>query len=619
MAESVDCECCSRNAAFQLSLCHALGFGVTYKSPECAKWLDRAGKTSNELADALTRIREAEPDAMILSRLAKLGYRTDLPSRYRQDGILSPAIENYRSMILARQRSLSSSHFSTIRLKGILIKLLRWNDQQQEAVDLALEMIDREELRPVDMMELKSNISLIYHELGKNELAESIERELLETYGSDQWRSDTTRLDSQTNLVDILTSRGMYEDARAVGQKTVHECSTELGTHHASTRAARRSLAAVCDICGELAEALRITEELVQSEEQYSKLDPIYPKLVEDVSRLGIFYYRLENYNSALSCYDRVKTWIKHNAENAVYAVNSVNNQATRLIRQGALSQAKSILEALLRECTEVLGLKSEETALVMGNLAFIYHSEKEWTKAEQLGRQVIDTRREVLGPSHHKTLTAMGNLRSLLVDQQKFGEALKVAKEELACRKSAADSTDEADIDATIIISGAFESVGAFEEAIGILDEARNATESRGPLQGVLRARALEAICYLQLGQVDKARRVLFTLLGRFQLPFKEDMTIFIPELLCLAKICLRRDCTVEAKQVLIAAGILSKKSTAVSDDVRDEVNDMALKYLVVKGAENTHLSLDPSVILSQLTEEEKDGVKRADEASAP
>ncbi|KID93272.1 Tetratricopeptide-like helical, partial [Metarhizium majus ARSEF 297] len=249
--------------------------------------------------------------------------------------------------------------------------------------------------------------------------------------------------------------------------------------------AARRSLAAVYDICGELAQALRITEELVQSEEQYSKLDPIYPKLVEDVSRLGIFYYRLENYNSALSCYDRVKTWIKHNAENAVYAVNSVNNQATRLIGRGALSQAKSILEALLRECTKALVEKSEETALVMGNLAFIYHSEKQWTKAEQLGRQVIDTRREVLGPSHHNTLTAMGNLRSLLVDQQKFGEALEVAKEELACCKSAADSVDEAGIDAIIIISGAFQSAGAFEEAIAILDEAPNATESRGPLQG--------------------------------------------------------------------------------------------------------------------------------------
>jgi len=335
MVETIDCECCCRNAAFQLSLCHALGFGVIQNEQECAKWLSRSEKTSNELADTLARIKEAEPDAGFLARLAKLGYRMDLPSRHRQDGILSLAIEKYRSMILARQRSLGPSHFSTIRLKGILIKLLRWNNQHRE--DFALEIIDKEELRPVDTVELKSTISLIYYELGENTKAESMEREILETYGSDQWRGDTSRLDSQINLVDILTARGQCEDARELGQKAVQECITELGIHHASTRAARRSLAAIYDMCGELAEALRTTEELVQSEEQYSKLEHINPKLVENVSRLGVLYYRLGRYDSALSCYDRVQGWIKRNVANAIYAVNSVNNQATKLIQQGAI------------------------------------------------------------------------------------------------------------------------------------------------------------------------------------------------------------------------------------------------------------------------------------------
>lgn len=579
MAENTDCECCCENAAFQLALCYSLGFGVTQNTEDSSRWLSRSKKTSDEMSAAIMQIKDAHPGAGFLLRLAGYGYRTDLPLRYREDGILSLAIKEYRSMIQARQRSLGPSHFSTQRLKGTLIYLLRWNNEYEEALDLAHDMIDNGKLEASDIMELKSNISLILHEIGNNTKAELIERELLNEYGSNQLAENTGRIDREIDLVGILTARGEHDEAIELGQKVLKDSIAILGTHHSSTRAARRTLASSYYRCGKLVEALHTTEELVQSEEQFSKLEHISPKIVEDVSRLGTLYYQLGRDDSAISCYAQVQEWIKRSIGNARYAANAINNLGTTLILRGDMSEAKTILEPLFNECHRLLGLKCEETALVMGNLAVVYHSEKDYAKAEQLERQVIDTRREVLGLSHPNTLTALGNHRALLLEQDKFDQALEVAREEVICVKSSPNISTEAVTDVTLTISIAFETAGAFENAISILEESICATEGGGPLQGACRVIVQRAICYIHLGQVDKGRETISILLETLQVPFKEDLNIFIPDLLRLAKTLLLRDCTVEAKQALNLALVLSQKSNTVTDHVFDQIKTMASK----------------------------------------
>ncbi|KUL90028.1 hypothetical protein ZTR_02801 [Talaromyces verruculosus] len=534
----------------------------TQNTEESSRWLSRSKKTSDEMSAAIMQIKDAHPDAGFL---------------LRKDGILSLAIKEYRSMILARQRSLGPSHFSTQRLKSMLIYLLRWKNEYEEALGLAHDMIDNGKLEASDIMELKSSISLILHKIGNNTKAELIERELLNEYGSNQLAENTGRIDREIDLVGILTARSEHDEAIELGQKVLKDSIAILGTHHSSTRAARRTLASSYYRCGKLVEALHTTEELVQSEEQFSKLEHISPKIVEDVSRLGTLYYQLGRDDSAFSCYAQVQEWIKRSTGNARYAANAINNLGTTLILRGDMSEAKTILEPLFNECHRLLGLKCEETALVMGNLAVVYHSEKDYAKAEQLERQVIDTRREVLGLSHPNTLTALGNHRALLLEQDKFDQALEVAREEVICVKSSPNTSTEAVTDVTLTISIAFETAGAFENAISILEESICATEGRGPLQGACRVVVQRAICYIHLGQVDKGRETFSTLLETLQVPFKEDLNIFIPDLLRLAKTWLLRDCTVEAKQALNLASVLSQKSNTVTDHVFDQVRTMA------------------------------------------
>jgi tetratricopeptide (TPR) repeat protein len=618
MAESVACQSCSKNAAFQLSLCYAFGFGVSQNDQECNAWLIRSGKEYSDITATIERIKQAEPDAAFLAGIAKIGYRTDLPSRYRQDGILPVAIDHYRSIIEARWRCFGPSHFSTLRLQGLLVKLLRWNNMQQEALELALEILEQGWLKkPADNVEMKSTVSLIYHELGDDFNAEAMEREVLNTYESEQWKGHTERLDSQSNLVDILISRGQYKDAIELGQSTVEECLAELGSYHTSTRASRRSLVAAHIRCGELTQAVRITEELVQSEEPKSKSDYVNPKLVEDVSILGLLYYRLDMIAPALRCYDRIQNWVEHNTANATYAVNSVNNQATKLIQQGAMKEAKVILENLLPECEKALGQETEETALVMGNLVFIYHSERNWEKAEPLGRAVIETRRLVLGPSHPNSITAMGNYRSMLLDQGKVTRAVEVANEEIECIREGKGSTNESIIDSILTIAGDFMTHKAFKETVVFLQRviAMKGAEPRDPQQRILQAMALQSICYLHIGMLDEARQAIFILLVSFQDPFKEHLNTFVPELLRLAKTCLSMNHLVEGEQVLVGATIISQKSTNLRDVVKDELKAVLSQYLERKGLESMQLSFNPYVVMDLSKQERRGGEQNFEE----
>ncbi|OCK89827.1 uncharacterized protein K441DRAFT_582627 [Cenococcum geophilum 1.58] len=65
-----------------------------------------------------------------------------------------------------------------------------------------------------------------------------------------------------------------------------------------------------------------------------------------------------------------------------------------------------------------------------MHNLASTYKNQGRWKEAEELGLQVMETRKKVLGAEHPSTLMTMHNLASTYKNQGRWKEA-----EELGCR----------------------------------------------------------------------------------------------------------------------------------------------------------------------------------------
>ena len=437
MADDKGCESCRQRAAFQLSLCCSIGFGSS-ASQDAEEWLHRSNRSMSDLAGAFDQLKSVRLDAAFLEGLAKLGYRYDLTSQYSSEGILDDAVDYYRRGVVARENVIGLNHSLTRRAKHILIHMLMKKGQLEEAWEVAVTLTKLDDLSLADQVAVNATMSHLWMELGDTEQAEATIRYLLEWFADGPERVHTERLDHQQDLVKLLLQRGEYDEALELAMKTAEECLRELGSSHSTTRRAKRCLAASYDALGQFQMAVEVNEDLTRQDHRALSGEELKPALVQDIARLGIEYYLLGREDAAKECYERIHNAVEQSNELAVYAVNAVNNCATRLLNRGDLEKATTILEALMQESSRVLGVESQETALVMGNLAHIYDSQMRWDKAETLERQVIQIRCLILGEKHRDTITAMGSLRYTLLAQKRYKEAADVAREEYACFNNA-------------------------------------------------------------------------------------------------------------------------------------------------------------------------------------
>ena len=162
------CRVCVHNAGMQLVFCRAVGYGTDHGIDKDMEYLERSGKTMVEVENAIQRIKnENKRSDVIMAQLAKQGYRHDFATLYTRDGVLSDAIEYYRRAVEKRRILFEPGHFSSLRLKGILLTLLRQNDQLHEGIELAREMAKEVlESNIQDQIEVKENLAHLLLELG---------------------------------------------------------------------------------------------------------------------------------------------------------------------------------------------------------------------------------------------------------------------------------------------------------------------------------------------------------------------------------------------------------------------------------------------------------------------
>ncbi|KIW71201.1 hypothetical protein PV04_03396 [Phialophora macrospora] len=612
MANSESCGVCAENAAFQLALCHRTGFGTQANEVQANEWLSKSEKGVADATAALQRTKESKEGAGTIATLAKLGYRNDLASRFRRDGILADAINYYRRTILTRQQLFGPTSFSTLRLQGILVDLLRWNDQSKEALGYALRMLQTtDDLALSDQVEIKTKLALVYSDLGDQQEAERITKELREIYSAGPESEHSERLENQQDYVKHLLRQKRFDDAIALAEKTLQDCEQELGPLHSSTRGAMRCLAASYHASGQLERATEIDEKLVRIQEGFVIGKKVNPKLVEDVSRMGVRYYQLGKQDSALDCYKKVQDLIDKDNEMAQHAVIGVNNYATELIRRDSLDLALTILDALLPKALEKLGHEHRESALIMGNLAYIHSQRGDLENAESLERQVAAVRQKRLGRSHHDTIIAMGNLRSTLLAQGKYEEAAEVGREECSAIDDRPDVSLAEKIDAARTVARALESGGAFAEALPFLMKEIDLMSKYPDANpgGPLSTMALAALCYSRMNRGDEARKLTVDILNRIARGASVDAEDFLTQMLHLAEKLLEQGYKLEVEQILAVAFAVSRQSDqqpSIAPDTKRKLANLLSRYLEQNGLREATIRFDPSILSPQTTDPE-------------
>lgn len=598
------CPVCVQNAALQLVFCHAIGFGIDHGIDKNAEYLARSGSTIVQVEEALQRIKNDDKRSdVIMANLAQRGYHHDFPTIYARDGVLSDAIDYYRRAVAKRKTLFDPAHFSTLRLQGILLSLLREDDRFEEAVEMALEMDEvASGLNVVDQIEIKQNLALLHASLGDLEKAEEWANAVSKMYADlPEGEKTTESLDNQQHLARILLQQGRFDDAISLAKLTLEDCQEELGDLHSSTIGVQRCLAQAYRASGQIKLAVETNKTLVSVEERLLTRSNIDPKLVEDISILGVQCYWANEIDTARQCYEKVHGLIKRDKAMAKHAVQAINNCATELIRQGDEKKAFVILDALLPETSSVLGPHSWEAALVMGNLAWLYTQDGIYDRAEEFERQVVKVRQETLGPSHQHTITALGHLRLTFLAQCKHDDAARVGEKGLEAVAGRENASISGIINAAETIATSLASAGAFSQALPFFESEMRLTDAdvNGISLTSLASMARTARCYLHLEKAGQAKEMTIAMLSRVPKVSSVDPEDLARQSLALAKEFLERECFPESEQLLVLALLLSQQSSSMPEALVADTRSTVKNYLDRRKLDALEVTFDPSKLL--------------------
>ena len=99
---------------------------------------------------------------------------------------------------------------------------------------------------------------------------------------------------------------------------------------------------------------------------------------------------------------------------------------------QGQLKPAEIRIEVAATIQTRLLGAEHPDTLASMSNLALVLRSQGRYDEAEQMHRQILQSKRKTLGDRHPDTLMSMANLTKILFNQGKHKEAEHMGQETL-------------------------------------------------------------------------------------------------------------------------------------------------------------------------------------------
>lgn len=562
--------------------------------------MSHSGRPSTDLHDVLQRIKGQDKKVPIMSDLREKGYSNDLADRYSQAGILYSSILLYRSMVKCRENLFGLGHGSTLRIRSILVDLLRWGGEFEDALVLALENYHHsgaDQVPFVDHLASKTRLARTYCEIGQVDVAEQLQREVLAGYDDDSYKDHAFRLNSQVFLAEILESKGMFKEAADLSEDAEKRCSAALGDFHPVYTSAIRILAQACDGMGDLEKAISKGEhvELLSSR----SLPKDHPVLIQDTATQGIRYYRNQNYNQAKEYYQKIQEAVERKPANATPAIRAATATALLLYQSGRADEAAKILEALISEAKKVLRLPDRHVASAIIALGKIYFDRGEYSKAEVIMCQALEADPPISEKLNRQALHAATTLAQCIAYQGRWIQSAQKDMETLLAVQKTPYLTESDEIGIITRAARSFIYARAWEEAIPLLEKEilwGKRQDEEKPIK-YLCALTLLAICYLRLGQPSRMLELVREVLDCLQTPFEEDPDELISCLVSLGKRCMENLSFDAAGQLFGGSALLAAGLPDVSQYAKQMVNSATAEFLA-RGRLQEELEFNPSIL---------------------
>lgn len=119
----------------------------------------------------------------------------------------------------------------------------------------------------------------------------------------------------------------------------------------------------------------------------------------------------------------------------AQYAT-SLNNLALLYNSMGDYTRAEPLYEEALSIVEKVLGKDHPSYATSLNNLAHLYVQMGDYTRAEPLYEEALAIVEKALGKEHPDTLTSLNNMAAFYYEQERLNEALELMKQAVEGRR---------------------------------------------------------------------------------------------------------------------------------------------------------------------------------------
>ena len=427
---------CCPSAAFQLAICHALGFGAPRNSQKVSSCLQLCGKEWDDVKAEIELLNlNTRTHAFRSSHFQELwdaGHvRTlEFGLLYHSRGDVDLAKQDYRQGIQDLENVLGDCHLAVLALKSILSSILREETSWKEAEEVEQEvLVARKKMygqkHPETLSSLKA-MTTIYRGLGRVLDAENTARELLplmdEVYGAE----NAMTLAVVSNLASTLLDTRQYKQAEELYLRVFEVEKRLAGLEHPDTMITMGNLA----ICLKSQEKYREAEKysLWAKETAEKTLGMMHPLTVRIISNLASIYCDCKQFiqgrDILLPLVEASESAVVSQNPQTLHILNVLASIYTGLKQH---AEAERITRDVLEMQKRTLFDRHPMTLKTMSGLALILSEQERHMEAHNLFLEVIDLSRSVLGDTHPDTLDRMLNLAVTCQDLGKWDLAEKL------------------------------------------------------------------------------------------------------------------------------------------------------------------------------------------------
>ncbi|KAK8030033.1 hypothetical protein PG993_011324 [Apiospora rasikravindrae] len=476
------CSDCRGNAAYQLALCQHLGFAGEWKPIAANEWLEKSGKTSQQLQEDIDTIRGSDTTVphhnKSLAALWNTGHLLlmDPTQQSAKQAELRNEREGCLREIETISNSLAENHaiVSTLRQSVVLASVgLHELEKAGELCHMIYsEMRQDSRYGPTHMVTwtVASALGAIRYLQGRYEDAVEIQQDIVETMVVTRGMDDLFTLSAKSDLSLTYYGQDDLAASRELLLEVENGMRNNLGVLHPTTLIIENDLASILFQQGDLEGAEAVFRRVLQSKKEV----------------LGV------GHRSTLA---------------------TMGNLAVIARRRGNLIEAKNLNIQALGVRQDILPPGHLDISTNQGNLAAVLQNLGELEEAEALARKCLESTYKAVVADTADTLTSMHNLASIILDRGRLDEALEIYKDCRQKKETVLGPTHQLTLDTVSNMGILYIKMGDYQNALEchnfVVDTMTKDPRDRDPVILWSNQRHL-ATSYHSMGQYTRAKDML-------------------------------------------------------------------------------------------------------------